>query len=217
MNTPYKFIYKAPQQIQEGKQPAIFLLHGLGSNEQDLFQLVDTFQTNCHIFGLQGPISHSPGYAFYTFEEEGKPVQDVFDKVLQVTRGFIAEAMLNYEIDPEQIYVVGFNQGAVLAQSLALVMGNMIRGTVVLSGYLPEFVKVEYNKYPMDQAHIFISHGEYDYDYPISWGQESAAFFEDYGTNVTFKQYPDGHGVTQQNLQDLVAFLAQLMPKHAQA
>ena len=217
MQTPYNYVYRAPKQVMEGKRPAIFLLHGLGSNEEDLFQLVDSFQTNCHIFGLQGPISHRPGYAFYTFEEEGKPNQDIFDQVVQVTRGFIAEAMLHYEIDPAHIYVVGFNQGAVVAQSLALVMGNMVRGTAVLSGYLPEFVKVEYNKFPMDHSHIFSSHGEYDYDYPVSWGQESAAFFEEHGANVTFKLYPEGHGVSPQNLQDLVAFLAGLMPATNQA
>lgn len=216
MQTPYKYVYKAPKQVKEEKQPAIFLLHGLGSNEHDLFQLVDSFQTNCHIFSLQGPIAHNPGYAFYTFIEEGKPNQEVFDKVVQVTRGFIAEAISKFNIDPEHIYVVGFNQGAVVAQSLALVMGNLIRGTVVLSGYLPEFVKVEYNKFPMDRSHIFISHGEYDFDYPVSWGQDSAAFFEEFGANVTFKLYPDGHGVTSQNLEDLIEFLANLMSNNKQ-
>lgn len=208
MNSPYTFKHTAPQPNGE-KQPAIFLLHGLASNENDLLQLVGDFKEQCHIFSLQGPIKHKPGFAFYTFEEEGIPQRDVFDKVVKFTEAFILEAIAEYNLDIEKIYVIGFNQGAVVAQTLALVMGNAIRGTAVLSGYLPEFVAVEYNKLPMNNSKIFISHGEYDFVYPFVWGQRSAKFFEDYGADVTFKTYADGHGVTPENLQDLVAFIAQ--------
>lgn len=207
MQSPYTFIHKAPINTGE-KQPAIFLLHGLGSNEQDLLQLVEAFEGSCHIFSLQGPIKHSPGYAFYTFEEEGFPTREVFDKVIQFTQAFIFEAISEFDLDMEKIYVVGFNQGAVVAQTLALVMGSAIRGTAALSGFIPEFVAVEYNKLPLDKSKIFISHGEYDYVYPFAWGEGSAAFFKDLGAEVTFKVYPDGHGVNPQNLKDLAAFIA---------
>lgn len=207
MKSPYIFTHSAPEGT--GKKPAIFLLHGLGSNEQDLIQLVNDLKNQYHIFSLRGPITHSPGYAFYTFEEEGKPDRTIFDQVVQVTRLFIEEAIEEFHLDADKIYVVGFNQGAVLAQTLTVVMGNAIRGTAALSGFIPEFVALEYNKKQMDQTKIFISHGEYDYVYPIQWGKGSAAFFTDFGANVTFKTYPDGHGVTPDNLQDLVNFIAQ--------
>lgn len=212
MKSPYTYYYSAPA-VTDTKQPAIFLLHGLGSNEKDLVQLVDSFKSSCHIFGLQGPIEHKPGYAFYTFnEEEGKPERTVFDKVIQFTEAFIEEAIEEYNLDPKQIYIVGFNQGAVVAQSLAMVMGEAIRGTAALSGFIPEFVALEYSKKAMDHSKIFISHGTYDYVYPYKWAEQSVAFFNDYGTNVTFKSYEDGHGVTPQNLQDLIAFLAEDLP-----
>ena len=107
------------------------------------------------------------------------------------------------------IYVLGFSQGAVLAQSLALTMGNVIRGVVALSGYVPDFVKMDYAKQPVDHLNAFISHGEYDYIIPPQWGRESKEYFESLGANVTFKSYNDGHGVTPENHQDLVAFLRQ--------
>ncbi len=100
-----------------------------------------------------------------------------------------------------------------MAQSLAMVMGNAIRGTAALSGYLPEFAALEYSKKSMDESKIFISHGEYDYDFPFVWAEHAVRFFNDYGTNVTFKSYPVGHGVNEQNLQDLIAFLAQDLPR----
>jgi phospholipase/carboxylesterase len=208
MKSPYVYLHKAPQNDGE-KKPAIFLLHGLGSDEKDLLQLVDLFSSQCHIFSLQGPIKNPPGYAFYTFEEEGKPHRAIFDKVLKGTESFILEAVEEYNLDPKQLYVVGFNQGAAIAQSLAMVMGNTLRGTAALSGYLPEFAALEYSKKTMDQSKIFISHGEYDYDFPFAWAEHAVRFFNDYGTKVTFKSYPVGHGVSEQNLQDLITFLAE--------
>ncbi|MGN7476676.1 alpha/beta hydrolase [Solibacillus silvestris] len=212
MNTPFNYLHKAPV-MATGKQPAIFLLHGLGSDENDLLQLVDSFSAQCHIFSLQGPIQHRPGYAFYTFEEEGKPERAIFDKVLKGIEAFIHEAIIEFDLDEQQIYIVGFNQGAAMAQSLAMVMGNTIRGTAALSGYLPEFAALEYSKKTMDASKIFISHGEYDYDFPFEWAEHAVRFFNDYGTNVTFKSYPVGHGVSEQNLHDLIAFLANDLPK----
>lgn len=208
MKSPFTFTHSAPATAAD-KKPAIFLLHGLGSNEQDLVQLVADFKEQAHIFSLRGPIEHRPGYAFYTFEEEGKPERNIFDKVVAGAAAFIKEAIQHYNLDASKIFVVGFNQGAVVAQALAISMGDEIHATAALSGFLPEFVAEEYSLKYQGASKIFISHGEYDYVYPYSWGQASAYYFDQAGSNVTFKTYPDGHGVTPENLQDLVAFIAQ--------
>ncbi len=209
MNSPYTFKHIPPTMNNDEKHPAIFLFHGLGSNEEDLLQLVEEFKGQCHIFSLRGPITHTPGYAFYTFEEEGKPTREVFDKMIIFTQSFIVEAIETFNLNSEKIFLVGFNQGAVVAETLSIIMGPMIRGTVALSGFLPDFVIDEYKKMPLNRTKIFISHGEYDYVYPIQWGQTSNEFFTEYGADVTYKTYPDGHGVTQDNLRDLVSFIAE--------
>jgi phospholipase/carboxylesterase len=208
MKSPFTFTHTAPE-VVAGKQPAIFLLHGMGSNEKDLPQLVQDFKDSHHIFSLRGPIEFKPGYAFFTIEEAGKPIRTVFDEVLNYIQSFIHEAIVEFELEEEQIYVLGFSQGAVLAQSLALTMGNKIRGVVALSGYTPDFVKNDYLKQAVDHLNVFISHGEYDYIIPPHWGKESKEYFESLGAKVTFKSYNDGHGVTPENHQDLVAFLQQ--------
>ncbi|WP_342512059.1 dienelactone hydrolase family protein [Sporosarcina sp. FSL K6-1522] len=208
MKSPFTFTHTAPA-ATVGKQPAIFLLHGMGSHEEDLPQLVQDFKDSHHIFSLRGPIVFEPGYAFFTNEEEGKPVRTVFDKVLVYIQSFIREAIVEFELDEEQIYVLGFSQGAVLAQALALTMGSAIRGVVALSGYVPDFVKTDYQKQPVDHLTMFISHGEYDYVIPPQYGKDSKAYFESLGAKVDFKLYNDGHGVTPENHQDLIAFLRQ--------
>lgn len=212
MKSPYTFKHISPS-ITNEKMPAIFLFHGLGSDENDLLQLVDSIKDSFHIFSLRGPITNPPGYAFYTFEEEGKPSQEVFDKVVFFSKQFILEAIENYPIDSEQIYIVGFNQGAVISQSLLVAMGNTIKGMAALSGYLPAFVMNEYRKSPMESSKVFISHGEYDYDFPIEWSKVSEDFFATNGAKVTYKTYPVGHGVSEENKNDLINFLLEDVQK----
>lgn len=208
MNSPYTFKHLSPSnQLENRQNPAIFLLHGLGSDENDLFQLVDSVKDIFHIFSLRGPITHSPGYAFYTFEEEGKPVKEVFDKMLYYTQQFIFEAIEEFDIDPNNVYVVGFNQGAVVAQTLLLTMGQTIKGAAALSGFLPEFVMNQYELQNVSQSKIFISHGEFDFDFPVKWSEISKMFFQEVGANVIYKTYPVGHGVSEENIKDLINFL----------
>lgn len=209
MNSPFTYKYIAPT-TSGHNQPSLFLLHGMGSNEEDLLQLVKELEGSHHIFSLRGPIVFNPGYAFFTIEEEGKPERQVFDKIVTYLHQFIAEAIEEYNLNQNKISVLGFSQGAVLAQTLALTMGSVIKGVVALSGYLPLFVKEEYKKHPVDHLHIFISHGEYDYVIPFTWGVESKNYLEEIGAKVTFKAYEDGHGVTLENTRDLIAFLKEM-------
>lgn len=210
MKSPYDFKHIAPTYANE-KQPAIFLLHGMGSNEDDLFQLTTAIDGACHIFSLRGPIEARPGYAFYV-EQEGEPVRQIFDQVVMHTQNFIFEAIQEYDLDLERIYIMGFNQGAVIAQTLAVTMGSVLAGVIALSGFLPKFVIDEYAKTDAARTKVFMTHGTYDYVVPFEWAEKSREVLEERGATVTFKAYEDGHGVNPQNLADLAEFLkAQLL------
>lgn len=206
MKSPFTFNHTAPN-TAEKKQPALFLIHGMGSNEDDLPQLVKEFESTHHIFSLRGPIVHKPGYAFFLIEEIGKPVRDIFDQIVTHIQAFIREAIVEYNLDPTDITLLGFSQGAILSQTIALTMGEEISKVVALSGYIPTFVKTEYSKRNIEHLSIFISHGDYDYVIPSQWGLDSKEYFEATGAKVTFKTYNEGHGVTPENHRDLVAFL----------
>lgn len=179
----------------------------MGSNENDLVGLVSSLKETCHIFSIRGPIAQPPGYAFFTIEGYGKPHRAVFDQVIKDLQAFIEAVVEEYPIDSEQLFLLGFSQGAILSQSLALIMGNQIKGIVALSGYIPAFVKEEYARQPVNKLNAFISHGEIDNVLPYEWGVASKEYFTEQGANVTFKSYPVAHGVAADNHRDLLAFL----------
>lgn len=215
MKSPFTFIHSEPKNMEHGKlYPAVFLMHGMGSNENDLPGLLDDIKDQCHIFSLQGPITHAPGFAFFTIEEFGKPHRKVFDQVIVHIMNFIEEAITEYPIDAEKIFLMGFSQGAILAKSLAFTMGKeKLAGVVALSGYIPEFVKTEYQKHSVESMPVFISHGTYDMALPYQWGETSRDFFTEQGADVTFIRFEDGHGVTPEVTSSLVMFLKEQFVK----
>jgi phospholipase/carboxylesterase len=187
--------------------PAIFIMHGMGSNEEDLLPLVHDLANSAFIFSIRGPIEQPPGYAFFTIEGFGKPHRTVFDNAVQGVIQLIVEMSKKHPIDASRLFLMGFSQGAILSMSVGLTLGNRIKGIAALSGYIPGFVKEEYKNQEIGSLSLFISHGEMDPVLPFDWGQEAQAFFRQLGAPVEFHAYPVGHQVSQENYIDFRKWL----------
>ncbi|MDF0725503.1 esterase [Cytobacillus sp. S13-E01] len=206
--SPMIYELRRPSQIEPDKTyPALFLMHGIGSNEQNMLQLVDGLAEQFYIFSIQGSIQHPPGYAYFTIQGYGKPHREVFDQSIRTLTDFIDYAIEEFPINSSQLYLLGFSQGAILAKTLGLSLGNKVKGIVALSGYIPAFVKEEYTIQPVDKLSVFISHGEYDNILPYEWGVESSSYFRGLGANVTFQTYQEGHTVSLKNEEDFTKWL----------
>ncbi len=205
---------RKPTQMEPNKKyPALFLMHGIGSNEQNMLSLIDGLKDRCFIFSVRGQLSQPPGYAYFTIQGYGKPHREVFDHGISQLNSFIDYAVGQYQVDSDRLYLLGFSQGAIVSMTLGLTLGNRIKGIVALSGYIPGFVKEEYNIKPVDQLSLFISHGEFDNILPYEWGVESNEYFKSLNAQVTFKSYPEGHTVSLENKQDFTNWLLEDLAK----
>ena len=214
MTAPMIYELRRPEQIDSGKTyPALFLMHGIGSNEQNMLPLVDGLENQFFIFSIRGHLPQPPGYAFFTIEGYGKPYRPVFDEGVNKLTSFIDYACMKYPIDEKQLFLLGFSQGAILSMTLGLTLGQRIKGIVALSGYIPAFVKEEYNIKPVDKLSIFISHGEMDQVLPFEWGVANEEYFRELGADVTFRTYPVGHTVSVENHQDLIKWISEQLEK----
>lgn len=189
--------------------PAIFLMHGMGSNEQDILTLVSGLEKDAYIFGIRGPIEQPPGYAYFTIEGFGKPHRSVFADIVRNLEEFIGNAINTYAIDPENVFLGGFSQGAILSMTLGLTMGSRIKGVMAFSGYIPLFVKEEYSNQHTSHLQIFISHGEQDPVFPLAWGEENRDYFDKLGATVSYQAYPAGHTISLENYNDFREWLDQ--------
>ncbi|MCP3763385.1 dienelactone hydrolase family protein [Domibacillus sp. A3M-37] len=198
------YALRQPAQVEEGRQyPAIFLMHGLGSNEQDLLPLLDELE-DVYVFSIRGPLSQPPGFAFFTIQGFGNPHRPVFEETVEKITDFIDYACSHYSVDPGRLYTMGFSQGAILAMTLGLSLNGRIKGAAALSGYIPSFVQEAYPEklaYPLS---LFISHGETDPIFPLSWGEANTKFFKKREADVVFHIDPSGHAVSQAVQKNLI-------------
>ncbi|MBO9598003.1 MAG: dienelactone hydrolase family protein [Cohnella sp.] len=191
------------------KYPTLFTLHGKGSNERNMYGLAAPLAEEFIVIGVRGNLPLGAGYQYYDLKSLGNPIREMFDQAVRQLEAFIRYASEKYPIDSSKRYLLGFSQGAILSMTLALTMGEQLKGIVALNGYVPEFVKTEYSLRSLQEVSIFISHGEFDSVFPVRIGHETAAYFKDLTPRLTFNLYPSDHGVTEANRQDFVSWLRQ--------
>jgi phospholipase/carboxylesterase len=205
------YLVKHPK-TENNKTPLLILLHGVGSNEKDLFSFADKLPDNYLIISARAPYAISPdSYAWYEVDfSTGTPVinKEKAEKSRNTIIEFIDELKAKYTFDDKQIYLCGFSQGAIMAYSVGLTRPDKIKGIAIMSGRLLEEVKPLIK--PSDQLkqlQVFISHGTQDNVLGIHYAKESVAYLKGLGINPTFKEYSEGHGINTNMLNDLVNWL----------
>ncbi|GED35035.1 alpha/beta hydrolase [Brevibacillus centrosporus] len=210
MNLPFTYKLHTPSQMEPGKKyPAVFALHGIGYNEEDILALVEDLKEDFILLGVRGHLPYENGYAYYYMKEYGKPERVRFDASIQLLTSFIDYASFTYPIDPAKRYLIGFSQGAVLSMSLALVLGDAIRGVGAMHGYIPAFVKDEYPLKPIADTSFFLADGQFDPIFPVTIGRENDEYLRQHSSSVTYTTYPVGHEISPENQRDLVKWLHQ--------
>jgi phospholipase/carboxylesterase len=210
MNPVYSYDVHLPAKLDpDRKYPVVFLLHGKGSNEKNMLGLVSPLEEDFILIGIRGNLPLGAGYQYYDLISLGNPVREMFDDAVKQLETFIGYATDKYPIEPLKRYVLGFSQGAILAMTLALTMGDRLKGIVALNGYVPDFVKNEYPLSSVKDVSVFVSHGEYDSVFPVRIGHETAAYFKDRTTRLVSKLYPTDHGVGEENRLDVLNWLRQ--------
>lgn len=199
--------------IKLGKNPLLLLLHGYGSNEQDLFSFASELPDEYYVISARAPYDLQYGsYAWYAinFDADEKKFSD--HEQAKTSRdliaGFIDELIQNYAIDSQNVTLLGFSQGTILSYAVALSYPEKVQQVIALSGYLnTEIIANDYTGNNFSNLKMFISHGTADQVIPVDWARKAPAFLENLGIKTAYKEYPIGHGVSPQNFYDLKNWL----------
>ncbi|KAA9012292.1 alpha/beta hydrolase [Niallia endozanthoxylica] len=217
MNSTYKYEVQLPEKMENGKKyPVIFALHGIGYEEQSMLNLIDELKEDYILIGIQGNLTYENGYAYYYLKNYGKPERELFDSSMEKLKNFIEEASNHYPIDPDRKYLIGFSQGAILSMSLALILGDSIKGVIPMNGYIPQFVKEEYTLKSIAHLSVFLCQGATDPIFPLNIGQENYDYLFEKARSVKYTIYPTAHEVSDNNKQDVVAWLRQELETNTQ-
>ena len=204
--------YRVRRSLKESDtSPVLFLLHGYGSHEEDLFSFANYLPEEYLIISLRAPLSLSfGGYAWYSIhfnEDQDKWSDDAEAKKAQEIILYNIDYHLEqFKLKGQKVSLLGFSQGAILSWAVSLSYPERIDKVIALSGYVNEDI-FSYAKEGLDQLRIFSSHGTQDPTLPIEWARKGIRLLEKKELKVSYKEYPAGHGINQDNFTDLLSWL----------
>lgn len=190
------------------QNPAIFLIHGYGSNCDDLFSFAPYLPKNLTIIALEAPLSLAQGsYAWYHLYpgQNGALKSDLNEaqRSLELITNNIKQLIEKYNINKMDVSVLGFSQGAILSWALAYGKSEIVRRVIALSGYIHESIDTS------DPPKFigYATHGITDEIIPIKMARDSVFPISQKHSAIEYHEFNDGHNVSQENFTKMLIWL----------
>ncbi|MCL2871736.1 MAG: alpha/beta hydrolase [Betaproteobacteria bacterium] len=214
-------------EVETHPQPdaAVIWMHGLGDNGNGWASEVGALELPPSVRfrflfpnAPMMPITINQGYrmrAWYDVVGDNLSERSDLDG-MRVSQAHI-EALLNHEVErgvpPSRIVLAGFSQGGAVALHVGLRHRKRLAGIVALSTYLlsPETLRAEVSVANL-QTPIFMAHGTMDPVVLPQWGEMSRDALLAHHYKVEWHMYSMPHSATEQELRDVGAFLARVLP-----
>jgi phospholipase/carboxylesterase len=187
MYTHQKEIITAGLPIVEA-QKAIIFIHGRGASAEDILSLNNHLgTTDAALFAPQATNSSWYPYSFMAPVKENQPA---LDSALGIIKELVVD-IENAGIPQEQIYFVGFSQGACLVLEYISRNAGRYGGAVAFTGGLiGKEINMQNYKGNFKQTPVLITTGDPDPHVPVSRVEVTKGILEKMGAAVTLKIYP---------------------------
>ena len=186
---------------------ALVLLHGRGTNERDLFPLLDLLDPDRRLLGAtaRGPLSLPPGGAhWYIVRRVGYPDPETFNSTYPQLTAWLDGMLAEHGIPPERTVLGGFSQGSVMSYALGLGPDRpRPAGIMALSGFLPTVEGFDLDLAKARDLPVAIGHGTHDPVISVEFGRDARDRLTAAGADVTYRESPMPHTIDPQFLHEL--------------
>ncbi len=213
-NTELEYLVRKPT-VDTTNAPVLILLHGFGSNEQDLFSFANQIPQNWLVVSARGPISQGENrHSWYNvkmvngkitidFQEEEQSRQKVLSLI-----DHLAET---YKTDKNKVVLAGFSQGAAMSLCTGLTEPEKVAGFAMFSGRFVEEIEPLISRSPaLKKLRGFIAHGSNDTMLPVRYAVENKAKLEQLGIPFLYSEDTTGHTISNKQFTDFLQWLGQI-------
>jgi phospholipase/carboxylesterase len=181
---------------------ALIMIHGRGAGAHDILSI--SKHLNVGDFALVAPQAENRTWYPYSFLAPINENEPSFSKSLEAIHQVVVAIQQN-GIEKENIYFLGFSQGACLALEFTARNAAKYGGIVAFTGGLiGDKVYENHYKGNFENTPVFIGTSDPDFHVPVERVNETEALFIKMGAVVTKKIYENmGHTISQDEI-DLV-------------
>ena len=191
----------------------LLLVHGYGSDERDLGGLLPYLDPEGHFLTVlpRGPVAAPPGFSWYDVGAvgAGHTTDATFLASLDALDDLLDAACAEHGFSRSDAVVGGFSQGGGLAVALGLRRSDRPHpaGVLALSTYLPDVEGLVYDFDAASTIPVLVQHGTEDPVIPVERGRVLAQSLVDHGVPTTYGEYPMGHAVALESMQQAAGWL----------
>jgi phospholipase/carboxylesterase len=198
--------------------PLLVMLHGIGADENDLLPLFRELDPRLTVVSLRAPRQYHVGYAWFqiAWRPDGSIVPDVAQahEALPDLVRWIEAAPSRLATDPARLYVLGFSQGAMMSYGVLRTAPERLAGLIALSGrFSDELFPATASPGAIARVPVFMGHGTRDDLLPVANGRAARDLLQPLVRDLTYREYPIGHGISPEELRDVAAWLTERLDR----
>lgn len=186
----------------------LWFLHGYASDQNDLFGLARLVPKDWNVRSLQAPRSlPQGGYAWYDLHFDANGVRQTSMVQIRETLGVIIDRLAAQPIKP---VLLGFSQGGIVANALAMAYPDLVDGACSVASYAPNdwfIADLEWNA-QLDLPHL-AAVGMEDGVIPPSLSLPSYEEANVRGAGIEVQTFRMGHGIAPDCWQAISDWLTQ--------
>ena len=192
-----------------GNDPVFVLLHGWGSNELDLPDLLQYCGASSADFAsLRAPIAYGMGYTWFgEWAHEGVPEGRSLDKQAYEAAEAIDRWVAANINGARPIITMGFSQGGLLATHMLRFNPSRYSAAISLSGWLAPGPLPGDKLLVPSQPPVFYGHGSADDIFPTRDVLAMSSFWRAHGTLSEHIYNGMGHSINLDEMRDVQRFL----------
>lgn len=198
----------------------VLLLHGLGSNGQDLMSLVPAWASGLPNTAFVSPDAPYPcdmapvGHQWFSLQEwSPESILSGVENAYPILENFITLQRERFDIPAKNVALVGFSQGTMMSLYAGPRYPNTIAGVLGYSGALVGEEGLIQDPDEFHKIPIHLIHGEADTVVPVKAWHHAKKNLETAGFSVTGHTTPGLlHGIDPKGIDSGLTFLQSVLP-----